>query len=107
MILEQIEENKKIRLKQKEIENKERLELLKRIEEENKKVEELAAIKKKENEKRIQESVEANNKAILIKQQKILEEREFDKKIEEFHKEKYKKEEEAYQLKKNLQLKKS
>ncbi len=82
MILEQIEENKKIRLKQKEIENKERLELLKRIEEENKKVEELAAIKKKENEKRIEESVEENNKAILIKQQKILEEREFDKKIE-------------------------
>ena len=53
VILDQIEENKKMRLKQKEIENKERLELLKRIEDENKKVQELAMLKKKENEKRI------------------------------------------------------
>ena len=57
VILDQIEENKKMRLKQKEIENKERLELLKRIEDENKKVQELAMLKKKENEKRIQESL--------------------------------------------------
>ena len=106
VILEQIEDNKKMRLKLKEIENKERLELLKRIEEENKKVEELALIKKKENEKRMQESLEANNKAILAKQQRILEEREYDKKIEQYNKEKYKKEEEAFQLKKKLAIEK-
>ena len=63
VILEQIEENKKMRLKQKELENKERLELLKRIEEENIKAQELSLIKKKENEKRIQESLEANKQA--------------------------------------------
>ena len=97
VILEQIEENKKARLKQKEIENKERLELLKRIEEENQKAQELAVKKKIENEKRIQESLEANNKAILLKKQKILEEREEEKKIEQYNIEKYKKEEEAYQ----------
>ena len=102
VILEQIEENKKIRLKQKELENKERLELLKRIEEENIKAQELSLLKKKENEKRIQESLEANKQAILIKQQKILEEREQDRKIEQYNIEKYKKEEEAYQLKKKL-----
>ena len=102
IILEQIEENKKIRLKQKEKENKERLELLKLIEEENKKAQELILIKKKENEKRIQESLEANQKAILIKQQKILEEREYDRKLEKYNLEKYKKEEEAFQLKKKL-----
>ena len=106
VILEQIEENKKIRLKQKEIENKERLELLKRIEEENKKVQELAMIKKKENEKRIQESLEANNQAIKLKQQKILEEREYERQIEQYNKEKYKKEEEAFQLKKKLAIEK-
>ena len=102
IILEQIEENKKIRLKLKEKENKERLELLKRIDEENKKAQELAIIKKKENEKRIQESLEANHKAILIKQQKKLEEREYEIKLEKYNLEKYKKEEEAFQLKKKL-----
>ena len=106
VILEQIEENKKARLKQKEIENKERLELLKRIEEENQKAQELAVKKKIENEKRIQESLEANNKAILLKKQKILEEREEEKKIEQYNIEKYKKEEEAYQLKKKLAIEK-
>ena len=94
VILEQIEDNKKMRLKLKEIENKERLELLKRIEEENKKVEELAL------------SLEANNKVILAKQQRILEEREYDKKIEQYNKEKYKKEEEAFQLKKKFAIEK-
>jgi hypothetical protein len=102
VILEQIEENKKIRQKQKELENKERLELLKRIEDENKKAQELAQMKKKENEKRIKESLEANHQAILIKQQRILAEREQDKLLEQYNKEKYKKEEEAYQLKKKL-----
>ena len=106
VILEQIEENKKIRLKQKEIENKERLELLKRIEDENKKVQELAMLKKKENEKRIQESLEANKRAILLKQQRILEEREQDRKIEQYNLEKHKKEEEAFQLKKKLAIEK-
>ena len=106
VILEQIEENKKACLKQKEIENKERLELLKRIEEENQKAQELAVKKKKENEKRIQESLEANNQAILIKKQKILEEKEQDRKIEQYNLEKYKKEEEAYQLKKKLAIEK-
>ena len=106
VILEQIEENKKMRLKQKEIENKERLELLKRIEDENKKVQELAMLKKKENEKRIQESLEANKRAILLKQQRILEEREQDRKIEQYNLEKHKKEEEAFQLKKKLAIEK-
>ena len=90
VILEQIEENKKIRQKQKELENKERLELLKRIEDENKKAQELAQMKKKENEKRIKESLEANHQAILIKQQRILAEREQDKLLEQYNKEKYK-----------------
>ena len=103
VILDQIEDNKKARLRQKEIEEKERIELLKRIEEEQKKDQELNLIRKKENEKRIKESVEANEKAILAKKERILAEREEDLRIERYNREKYRKEEEAYQEKKRLE----
>ena len=78
IILEQIEDNKKAKLKQKEIEEKERLQLLQLIEQEQKKEQELNLMRKKENEKRIQESIEENKKVILAKKEKILKEREED-----------------------------
>ena len=78
VILDQIEDNKKARLKQKELEEIERKKLLKRIEEEQKKEEELNLLRIKENEKKIQESVIANQKAILEKKEKIRLEREED-----------------------------
>ena len=106
ILLKQIEDNKKMRLKQKEIENKERLEMLKKIEEDNKKILELNMIKKKENEKKMQESLEANKNAILLKEQKILQERQKDLEIQKYNLEKYKKEEEAFQLKKKLAIEK-
>ena len=103
IILKQIEDNKRERQRQKDIEEKERKELLKRIEEEQQKEKELNIIKKIEQEKRVKESLEANEKAIQAKQQKILQEREEDLKIEKYNKEKYKKEEEEYQAKKRLE----
>jgi hypothetical protein len=106
LILAQIEDNKKARLKQKELEEKERLELLKRIEEERIKEEELNLKIKKEQEKRIQESMEANRRAIQAKKERILAEREEDLKIERYNREKYRKEEEAFQEKKRLEKEK-
>ena len=106
VILAQIEDNKKARLKQKELEEKERLELLKRIEEERKKDEELNKKIKKEQEQRIQESMEANKRAIQAKKERILAEREEDLKIERYNKEKYRKEEEAFQEKKRKEKEK-
>ena len=100
VILDQIEDNKKARLKQKELEEKERKELLKIIEAEQKKEQELNLNRIKEAEKRIQESVEANKKAILAKKERILAEREEDLRLEQYNREKYKKEEEAYKEKK-------
>lgn len=70
VILDQIEDNKKARLKQKELEEIERKKLLKRIEEEQKREEELNLMRIKENEKKVQESVLANQKAILEKKEK-------------------------------------
>lgn len=52
VILDQIEDNKKARLKQKELEEIERKKLLKRIEEEQKREEELNLMRIKENEKK-------------------------------------------------------
>ena len=103
VILEQIADNEKERLRQKEIEEKEKMQLLKRIEEERKKEEELNLKRKIENEKRVKESIEANEKAILAKKERILAEREEDLKLERYNKEKYRKEEEAYQEKKRLE----
>ena len=103
IILDQIEDNKKARLKQKELEEKEKLQLLKIIEEEQKKEQELNLIRIKEAEKRIQESVEANQKAILAKKERIKAEREEDLRLEQYNREKYKKEEEAYKEKKRLE----
>ena len=103
VILEQIEDNKKARLKQLDLEEKERLKLLKRIEEEQKKEQELNLILIKESEKRIQESIEENRKAILAKKERILAEREEDLRLERYNREKYKKEEEAYKEKKRLE----
>jgi len=102
VILDQIEDNKKARLKQKELEEIERKKLLKRIEEEQKREEELNLKRIKENEKKIQESVLANQKAILEKKEKIRLEREEDLKLQKYNQEKYRKEEEAYQEKKRL-----
>ena len=79
--------------------------LLKQIED-NKKILELNMIKKKENEKKMQESLEANKNAILLKEQKILQERQKDLEIQKYNLEKYKKEEEAFQLKKKLAIEK-
>ena len=106
VILEQIEDNKKAKIKQKESEEKERIALLNLIEQQQKKEDELNQIKKKEAEKRIQESIEANRKAILDKKQRILEEIEEDIKIERYNKEKYRKEEEALKEKKRLEYEK-
>jgi hypothetical protein len=102
VILDQIEDNKKARLKQKELEEIERKKLLKRIEEEQKREEELNLMRIKENEKKVQESVLANQKAILEKKEKIRLEREEDLKLQKYNQEKYRKEEEAYQEKKRL-----
>ena len=103
VILEQIEHNKLERLKQKEIEEKERLELLKRIEEENEKEKQMNILRAIENEKKLKESLEANNLAILEKQRKIREEKEEDLRIEQYNKEKILKEEEKFQEKKRLE----
>ena len=54
----------------------------------------------------MQESLEANKNAILLKEQKIREEREKDLEIQKYNLEKYKKEEEAFQLKKKLAIEK-
>ena len=106
VILEQIEDNKKMRLKQKEIEDQERVELLKRIEEEQRKEKEINLKRKIEQEKRIQEAIEENKKAIIVKQERILAEREEDLKLERYNREKYRKEEELFQEKKRLEQEK-
>lgn len=65
-----------------------------------KREEELNLMRIKENEKKVQESVLANQKAILEKKEKIRLEREEDLKLQKYNQEKYRKEEEAYQEKK-------
>ena len=94
VVLQQIKENELARIKQKEIEEKERIELLKRIEEENEKEKERNRLKAIENEKKLKESLEANRQAILLRQQRIMEEKEEERRIEKYNKEKIEKEEE-------------
>jgi len=103
VILDQIEQNKLERLKQKEIEEKERIELLKKIEKENEEEKRLNMLKAIENEKKLKESLEANHQAILAKQKRIQEEKEEDLKIEKYNIEKAIKEEQLFQEKKRLE----
>ena len=103
VILDQIEQNKLERLKQKEIEEKERIELLKKIEKENEEEKRLNMLKAIENEKKLKESLEANRQAILEKQKRIQEEKEEDLKIEKYNIEKAIKEEQLFQEKKRLE----
>ena len=103
VILDQIEQNKLERLKQKEIEEKERIELLKKIEKENEEEKRLNMLKAIENEKKLKESLEANRQAILAKQKRIQEEKEEDLKIEKYNIEKAIKEEKLFQEKKRLE----
>ena len=103
VILDQIEQNKLERLKQKEIEEKERIELLKKIEKENEEEKRLNMLKAIENEKKLKESLEANRQAILAKQKRIQEEKEEDLKIEKYNIEKAIKEEQLFQEKKRLE----
>jgi hypothetical protein len=103
VILDQIEQNKIERLKQKEIEEKERIELLKKIEKENEEEKRLNMLKAIENEKKLKESLEANRQAILAKQKRIQEEKEEDLKIEKYNIEKAIKEEQLFQEKKRLE----
>ena len=103
VILDQIEQNKLERLKQKEIEEKERIELLKKIEKENEEEKKLNILKAIENEKKLKESLEANRQAILAKQKRIQEEKEEDLKIEKYNIEKAIKEEKLFQEKKRLE----
>ena len=103
VILDQIEQNKLERLKQKEIEEKERIELLKKIEKENEEEKRLNMLKAIENEKKLKESLEANHQAILAKQKRIQEEKEEDLKIEKYNIEKAIKEEKLFQEKKRLE----
>ena len=106
IVLQQIKDNELARIKQKELEEKERLELLKRLEEENEKEKEKLKLKAIENEKKLQESLEANRQAILLKQKKIQEEKELDLKIERYNKLKAEKEEQLFQEKKKLEKEK-
>ena len=106
VVLQQIEENKLARLKQKELEEKERIELLKRIEEENEKEKQRNILKAIENEKKLKESVEANRQAILLRQKKKMEEKEEELKIEKYNKEKIEREEQLFQEKKKLEKQK-
>ena len=103
VILDQIEQNKLERLKQKEIEEKERIELLKRIEKENEEEKRLNMLKAIENEKKLKESLEANRQAILAKQKRIQDEKEEDLRIEKYNIEKAMKEEQLFQEKKRLE----
>ena len=103
VILDQIEQNKIERLKQKEIEEKERIELLKRIEKENEEEKRLNMLKAIENEKKLKESLEANRQAILAKQKRIQDEKEEDLRIEKYNIEKAIKEEQLFQEKKRLE----
>ena len=103
VILDQIEQNKLERLKQKEREEKERIELLKKIEKENEEEKRLNMLKAIENEKKLKESLEANRQAILAKQKRIQEEKEEDLKIEKYNIEKAIKEEQLFQEKKRLE----
>ena len=103
VILDQIEQNKLERLKQKEIEEKERIELLKKIEKENEEEKRLNMLKAIENEKKLKESLEANRQAILAKQKRIQEEKEEDLRIEKYNIEKAIKEEQLFQEKKRLE----
>ena len=106
VVLQQIEDNKLARIKQKELEEKERIELLKRIEEENEKEKQKSILKAKENEKKLQESLEANRQAILLRQKKKMEEREEDLKREKYNKEKIERKEKLFQEKKQLEKEK-
>ena len=54
-------------MKMKEIEEKERIKLLKKIEEENEKEKQMYILRANENEKKLKESLEANRLAILEK----------------------------------------
>ncbi len=103
VILDQIEQNKLERLKKKEIEEKERIELLKKIEKENEEEKRLNILRTIENEKKLKESLEANHQAILAKQKRIQEEKEEDLKIEKYNIEKAIKEEKLFQEKKRLE----
>ena len=103
VILDQIEQNKIERLKQKEIEEKERIELLKKIEKENEEEKRLNMLKAIENEKKLKESLEANRQAILAKQKRIQDEKEEDLRIEKYNIEKAMKEEQLFQEKKRLE----
>ena len=103
VILDQIEQNKLERLKQKEIEEKERIELLKRIEKENEEEKRLNMLKAIENEKKLKESLEANRQAILAKQKRIQDEKDEDLRIEKYNIEKAIKEEQLFQEKKRLE----
>ena len=103
VILDQIEQNKIERLKQKEIEEKERIELLKRIEKENEEEKRLNMLKAIENEKKLKESLEANRQAILAKQKRIQDEKDEDLRIEKYNIEKAIKEEQLFQEKKRLE----
>ena len=106
VVLQQIKDNELARIKQKEIEEKERIELLKRIEAENEKERQKNILKAIENEKKLKESLEANRQAILLKQKKIQEEREEELKIERYNKLKAEREEQLYQEKKKLEKEK-
>ena len=103
VVLQQIKENELARIKQKELEEKERIELLKRIEEENEKEIQKNILKAKENEKKLQESLEANRQAILLRQKKKMEEKEEDLRREKYNKEKIELEEKLFQEKKQFQ----
>ena len=103
VIFEQIAENKKERLRQKELEEKERLEILKKIEREKEEDRKMNLLKAQENEKRVQESLEANRKAILEKKKRIQAEKEEDLRIEKYNREKAIKEEALFQEKKRLE----
>ena len=106
VVLQQIKENELARIKQKELEEKERIELLKRIEEENEKEIQKNILKAKENEKKLQESLEANRQAILLRQKKKMEEKEEDLRREKYNKEKIEREEKLFQEKKQLEKEK-
>ena len=106
IVLQQIKDNELARIKQKEIEEKERLELLKRIEEENEKERQKNKLKAIENEKKLKESLEANRQAILLKQKKLQEEREEEYRIQIYNNQKAEREEKLFQEKKRLEKEK-
>ena len=106
VVLQQIKDNELARIKQRELDEKERIELLKRIEEENEKEIQKNILKAKENEKKLKESLESNRQAILLRQKKKMEEKEEELRIQKYNKDKIEREEKLFQEKKQLEKEK-